>query len=85
MSDPLSTSGDRLQQDVPRSPRDATGPIDSMRLARMISHGLMPFPDDLPSIETRELLLAVRTVGRKRLIQLVAQAIAQDILSDGSK
>ncbi len=48
-------------------------------LAKLCSVGAVPIPDDLPHDQQRQLLLAIAIRRRKRLLHLIASAIAEDI------
>ena len=51
-------------------------------LAKLCSVGAVPIPNDLPDEQQRQLLLEISTLRRKRLINLFAAAIADDIWRD---
>ena len=53
--------------------------------AAMIVAGVLNFPTDLPQSEQSELGAQVRTLHRKRLIELIARAIARDIRRQHAK
>ena len=52
---------------------------DIERLAALCSVGAAPIPDDLANDQQQQLMLAIAKRRRKRLIHLIAAAIADDI------
>lgn len=52
---------------------------DLESLAKLCSVGAAPIPTDLPDDQQRQLLVAIAANRRKRLINLFASAIANDI------
>ena len=59
---------------------DAQGDSPNIEsLAKLCSVGAAPIPDDLPQEQQNELLFEIAKIRRKRLINLFASAIADDI------
>ena len=56
--------------------------MDLANLAELIASGEASFPDGLMKNEEQKLLQAVQDRRRRRLVQYIAGAIAQDILRD---
>ena len=64
----------------PINPMAASKPeVDIEKLADLCAVGVIPIPDDLPDQQQRTLLIAIAIRRRKRLINLFASAIADDI------
>ena len=62
---------------------DAQGESSNIEsLAKLCSVGAIPIPNDLPNSQQRQLLLAIAARRRKRLINLFASAIADEIWRD---
>lgn len=58
---------------------DARAENDLARMAEVVANGQVPFPTDLPESEAERLRLLVVCRRRKRLVTLIARAIARDI------
>jgi hypothetical protein len=56
-----------------------TNEPDLEKLADLCAVGVVPIPDDLPDHQQKQLLVAIATRRRKRLLNLFAAAIADDI------
>lgn len=62
-------------------PDQTEGAPRQRQLAELVARGEIPFPTDLDRDAQRRLLRSVRELLRRRLIRLVARAIANDIAS----
>ena len=64
----------------PINPMSASEPeLDIEKLADLCAVGAIPIPDDLPEQQQRTLHVAIAVRRRKRLVNLIASAIADDI------
>ncbi|MCG6157705.1 hypothetical protein [Rubinisphaera margarita] len=81
MPKPASHSANRMHGERREAVEEIKPAASNIELAELISYGLVPFPDDLSHEQATDLLLKVRQFRRRRLVRLIAQAIAQDIMS----
>ena len=64
----------------PINPMSASEPeLDIEKLGDLCAVGAIPIPDDLPEQQQRTLHVAIVVRRRKRLVNLIASAIADDI------
>lgn len=66
-----------------KDPAETTGGnrnrVNLESLAKLCSVGAVPIPSDLPSFQQNSLSLEIAKIRRKRLLNLFAAAIAEDI------
>lgn len=64
-------------------PGSSAKPFELERWAQLLADGGAPWPADLPPATAERLVARVNQLRRRRLVKLIANAIANDISSTG--